>query len=104
MSNVKPKEQPTEMAQVLAELRKLRARVEDIADNKDWSDECDDQPCMTCEKTNKASHHKQVSQLAQTMCRDETSGDISWLPYEEQERWRRRAAVAMGWTYKPEDE
>lgn len=98
------------MAQVLAELRKLRARVEDIADNKDWSDECDDdQPCMTCEKreaaekTNKASHHKQVSQLAQTMCRDETSGDISWLPYEEQEKWRRRATVAMGWTYKPDD-
>lgn len=33
--------------------------------------------------------------LAAHLAREETSGDISWLPYEEQERYRRIADLAV---------
>ena len=109
MGKADAKETPTDLQMVLAELRKLRARVDDIADDRniDYRDDDDSEPCHACakradeEKTAEGQLHKKIAQLAQTMCRDETSGDLSWLPFEEQERWRSRATIALNFKYRP---
>ena len=105
------KETPTDLQMVLAELRKLRARVDDIADDRDidYRDDDDSEPCHACAKraaedeVEKKHARKKVAQLAQAMCRDETSGDLSWLPFDERERWLSRAALALSFEYKPEE-
>lgn len=96
MSKPAPKSKPDDRAEYLRAAISGARRQAEVYESEadDYERELTELEKKRKEEERRRKYGEGKSDLANYLAREVTGGDISWLSYEEQERWRRIADLA----------